>query len=540
MYSRYTTLQRAQLAKQEYLDTQDVFLAVYAPGRRASLEASLRDQLHRKFLLAEDLSSGSLGSARGVLLAKEDLSLMPTALSCFADALRSGADYVTSDAVFGYAGATALYHSPSFAACPGCALVSRELLLRCLAEARDPGNPAELLTLAAKLSRNHVCLPLALAHYERDICAEDVWSMKGKRVFIMSHLLDMTGAPIVLVSAVPVLRSMGYEVVVLGPEDSGSMPLFLEAGAVVITRRGCVQSPLLWGLALCADFVLANTVVEARAVRALSGARVPVLWWLHDAFAGYPHIAHQIPKELGENIRVYSVGSHAANAMHSVRPEFNIRPLIYGLPDYASEKFAHYDLSYAGGRPLFATVGSFENRKGQDIFCKAIRLLPPETMKKASFLFVGKAAEPEMMDAVRSLTADCPDNVFYVKRLTRDEIKSLMAQCTCLVCASRDDPMPTFVTEGLIFGKPAIVSEHTGTAGLITEGVDGFVYEDDAPEKLAERLAWAIDHPEKLAAMRQACRDLYERHYSKQAFANGLKQAVRELTGESALSLCQN
>ena len=319
MYSRYTTLQRAQLAKQEYLDTQDVFLAVYAPGRRASLAASLRDQLHRKFLLVEDLSSGSLGSARGVLLAKEDLSLMPTALSCFADALRSGADYVTTDAVFGYAGATALYHSPSFAACPGCALVSRELLLRCLAEARDPGNPAELLTLAAKLSRNHVCLPLALAHYERDICAEDVWSMKGKRVFIMSHLLDMTGAPIVLVSAVPVLRSMGYEVVVLGPEDSGSMPLFLEAGAVVITRRGCVQSPLLWGLALCADFVLANTVVEARAVRALSGARVPVLWWLHDAFAGYPHIAHQFRRQPRRQ-------RHALGAAGVQHPASHLRP----------------------------------------------------------------------------------------------------------------------------------------------------------------------------------------------------------------------
>ena len=74
-----------------------------------------------------------------------------------------------------------------------------------------------------------------------------------------------------------------------------------------------------------------------------------MLWWLHDAFAGYPHIAHQIPRELGENIRLYSVGSHAANAMHSVRPEFNIRPLIYGLPDYAAEKFSHYDLSYAAG-----------------------------------------------------------------------------------------------------------------------------------------------------------------------------------------------
>ena len=135
-----------------------------------------------------------------------------------------------------------------------------------------------------------------------------------------------------------------------------------------------------------------------------------------------------------------------------------------------------------------------------------------------------------MMDAVRSLTADCPDNVFYVKRLTRDEIKSLMAQCTCLVCASRDDPMPTFVTEGLIFGKPAIVSEHTGTAGLITEGVDGFVYEDDDPEKLAARLAWAIEHPEALAAMHGSCRRLYEQQFSNESYVATLTRLVKELT----------
>ena len=535
MYSSYTTLQRVQLAKQEYLDTQEVFLGVYAPGRNAALKASLQDQLHRKFLLTDSLRPEALGSAVGVSLASAMLWLAGRggAAACRAmaeDALRSGADYVTSDAVFGYSGVTTLYHSQGFAACPGCALVSRELLRRCQAEARDPENPVELLTLAAKLRRSHVCLPLA--HYERDICAEDVWSAKGKRVFIMSHLLDMTGAPIVLVSAVPVLRSMGYEVVVLGPEDGGSMPLFLEAGATVITRKGCVQSPLLWGLALCADLVLANTVVEARAVRALSGARVPVLWWLHDAFAGSPHIAHQIPRELGENIRLYSVGSHAANAMHAVRPEFEIRPLIYGLPDYAAENFVRTDLGYNHGRPLFATVGSFERRKGHDIFCKAIRLLPPEVREKASFLFVGQAADKEMMDSVRTLTADYPGNVYYCKRLTRDEIKSLMEQCTGLVCASRDDPMPTFVTEGLIFGKPSIVSEHTGTAGLISEGRNGFVYHNDDPQQLAVLLEHAIEHPEELASMRTECRKMYEQYYSKEAFEQTLRAAVEDLTAK--------
>ena len=532
MYSSYSPLQRRQLREQTYTDTQSTYLLVYAPGRRNALTLSLAEQLHRKFRLVDRLEGELTPSVNGVLLVSEDVECTSTALTYFAAALQQGVDLVVCDAVFGYDGGSALYQTDQHLSGQRCALLSRALLDRCRAAARGKDDVLELLRLANQLAQNCRCVPQALLHFRRELCAEDVFSATGKRAVVLSHELTMTGAPIVLVSAVPVLRSMGYEVVVLGPEDGGSMPLFLEAGATVITRKGCVQSPLLWGLALCADLVLANTVVEARAVRALSGARVPVLWWLHDAFAGYPHIAHQIPRELGKNIRLYSVGSHAANAMHSVRPEFNIRPLIYGLPDYAAEKFSHYDLSYAGGRPLFATVGSFENRKGQDIFCKAIRLLPPETMKKASFLFVGKAAEAEMMDAVRSLTADCPDNVFYVKRLTRDEIKSLMAQCTCLVCASRDDPMPTFVTEGLIFGKPAIVSEHTGTAGLITEGVDGFVYEDDDPEKLAERLAWAIEHPEKLAAMRPACRELYESHYSKQAFSDSLQQAVKELTGE--------
>ena len=480
--------------------------------------------------MTDSLRPEALGSAVGVLLVREDLFLMPTALSCFADALRSGADYVTSDAVFGYSGVTTLYHSQGFAACPGCALVSRELLRRCQAEARDPENPVELLTLAAKLSRSHVCLPLALAHYERDICAEDVWSVKGKRVFIMSHLLDMTGAPIVLVSAVPVLRSMGYEVVVLGPSDEGSLPLFLEAGAAVVTRRDCVTSSTLWELASSADFVLANTVVEAPAVCTLNGGFVPVLWWLHDAFAGYPFITHKIPKELADNVHIAAVGSHATAAMHSVRPKFKVEQLIYGLPDYARESFPRYDLSYAGGRPLFVTVGSMEMRKGQDIYCEAIRLLPPEVREKASFLFVGKASDRDVSAHVHALTEQFPHNVFYRKRLERPEIKSLMEQCTCIVCASRDDPMPTFVTEGLIFGKPSIVSEHTGTAGLITEGVDGFVYRNDDPAQLSKVLAHAIEHPDQLAAMKADCRKLYERYYTNEAYVSTLVRLIRELT----------
>lgn len=531
MYHTYSKLQEKQLSRQTYLETQGTYLLVYAPGRRGDLERSLDIQLHRKFRLLTAWGPSLPASAAGVVLVSEDVGCMSAALSYFAQALQEGADFAFCDAVFGFDGSTACCRADD---CPGgCkfAAVSRALLERCLREAADPASAAELIRLAAEKAQAPRHIPQALLHYRRELQPDDVFSPQGKRALVLSHELNMTGAPIVLVTAVPVLRRLGFETVVLGPSDQGSLGLFVSAGATVVTNRECLKAGSLWGLALCCDFVLANTIVEVEAVRMLCGAPVPVLWWLHDAFAGYPGVAHRIPAELGPNVQLCAVGKHAAAAMHSVRPGFDIWQLIYGLPDYAQEPFGRYDIGFAQGKPLFVNVGSIEPRKGQDVLVEAIRLLPEQKRAKAAFLFVGKACDKEISSTIFDLEDDCPDSVFYRKRLTRDEIKSLMTQCACVVCSSRDDPMPTFITEGLIFGKPFIVSEHTGTAGLVTEGVDGFVYTQDSPQQLAALLEQAIDHPEQLAQMAPACRALYERHYSQQAFADTLEGYVRRLTG---------
>ena len=527
MYTRYAKLQQLQLPKQPYYETQGTLLLLYAPGRTAALESTLEFQLHRKFRLVKSLETPLPGSAAGVVVLAEDAELLSTALSYFAQALQEKADFAACDAVFGFEGDTALYRAPGHLEGARCALLSRKLLERCQEAGCPLDRPEALLAFGAKLARAPRHIPQALVRFRREICAQDVFPPQGRRALLLSHELNMTGAPIVAVSAVPILRKLGYEVGVLGPSDGGSLSLFVEAGASVVTNPDCVTSPSLWGLASACDLVLANTVVEAEAVRALNGGPVPVLWWLHDAFAGYSHIAHRVPRELKENVRIAAVGSHATAALHSIRPGFEVRQLIYGLPDYARETFAPYDISYAGGRPLFVSVGAFEPRKGQDILAEAIRLLPEETRRKAAFLFVGKGSDKALLADVRALVREFPREVFYVKRLAREEIKSLMDQCACVVCSSRDDPMPTFVTEGLIFGKPAIVSEHTGTAGLVTDGTDGFIYPDDDPAQLAQRLEWAIAHPEALAAMGPACRALYEKYYSPKAFADSLTACVR-------------
>ena len=393
MYNNYTPLQQRQLALQEYSNTQSTYLLVCASARSTALKATLTDQLHRKFRLVDRLGGELTASVDGVLLAAEDVELMSTALMYFAKALQDGADYAVCNAVFGFGGATALYQSQPLQAQNRCAVISRTLLERCRAAAHDPENVPELLALAAQLCTKPTLIPQALLHYERGICAEDAFSAHGKRAFIMSHVLDMTGAPIVLVSAVPVLRSMGYEVLVLGPSDGGSLHLFLDAGASVITRSSCRNVSDAWGMALCADFVIANTVVMARAVRALSGTAVPVLWWLHDAFAGYPFISHSIPKALGKNVHLCAVGSHATAAMHSVRPDFEIEQLIYGLPDQTLEQWENtladalvlaprhiscYGLKLEEGTPLYDRRESLNLPDGDlqaDMYLYAVELL---------------------------------------------------------------------------------------------------------------------------------------------------------------------
>ena len=272
MYTSYSTLQRKQLTKQVYTDTQSTYLLVYAPGRHQALEHALENQLHRKFRLVTELAPALTDSVEGVLLVSEDLECTSTALTYFAGALRTGADLVVCDAAFGFDGSTALYLSTQHIPCSRCAMVSRKLLDRIRAAARGRDSVTELLRLATAMAENCRRIPESLLHFRRELCADDVFSASGKRALILSHELTMTGAPIVLVSAVPVLRSMGFEVVVLGPADDGSLPLFLDAGAAVVTRSDCVMSSSLWGLATSADFVLANTVVEAAAVSTLNGS----------------------------------------------------------------------------------------------------------------------------------------------------------------------------------------------------------------------------------------------------------------------------
>lgn len=530
MYVKYSPLQSKQMLQQQYIDTQNEYLLVCLPEHMCCLQIkeSLKQQLHQAFdvITLSQLSERLTEHVAGAVVFTEDIQCLSVALMELAAGLVDGADFVTANCSFGPWGQTEYYQSAaeSPVGCH-CAAISRALLIRTMQQSGQL-SAEQLIDTAANLAsvRKHLSKSLFLSR--REIQVDDIYRQGAKKALILNHEFSMTGAPIVLVNMIPVLRSLGFETVVLGPADGPALELFIKAGARVITNLELLSNLALYGVALNCDLVVVNTVCQLDAIHRLNGAHVPVLWWLHDAFQIYPYIEANIPHQVQSNVKICAVGAHATAAMHSTRPDFEIAQLVYGLPDYAKDSFPPYDLSYVQGKQLFVTVGSMEVRKGQDILCRAIRMLPQEKIKNCAFLFVGKSLDDAVYATVLELVDDYPESVFYRKSLTRDEIKSLMQQCACVICSSRDDPMPTFVTEGLIFGRPAIVSEHTGTAGLIQEGVDGFVYHGDSAEQLAEKIEYFMDHPDLTRQMSAACRSLYERCFTQESFAATVKQVL--------------
>jgi glycosyltransferase involved in cell wall biosynthesis len=80
-----------------------------------------------------------------------------------------------------------------------------------------------------------------------------------------------------------------------------------------------------------------------------------------------------------------------------------------------------------------------------------------------------------------------------------------MHQASVLVLPSICDGFGMVVTEAMSQGLPVICSSNAGASQLVADGVNGFIVPPADAGRLAERLAWCLDHPVELQNMgRQA------------------------------------
>lgn len=353
-----------------------------------------------------------------------------------------------------------------------------------------------------------------------------------KSVLLISHELSMTGAPIALQYLARQLRRDGVFTVILSPKDGSLRREIINEGFTVIIDDSITGSTewLKWARGF--DLIVVNTVVIFHLINQLSGMDIPVLWWVHDGEMSFQLGANELlPKKIGHNVTVLGGGGYAKKILDKYRPEYHAEELIYCVPDFAGT--LDDDLSIVidkkGKAFLFSSVGSIDTRKGQDILVKAIRSLPVTYIERCQFLFVGRAGDEKVYHTVKRLQQDFPENVSMITEVSRKEVRDIYRQSDAVICTSRDDPMPVFMTESLMLSKPIICSEYTGTYSLITGKENGLVYHNNSTAELESMLRFVVDNPKKMEDIGRNGRKVYEEYFTEEAFRNNLYEIIKEI-----------
>ena len=375
----------------------------------------------------------------------------------------------------------------------------------------------------------------------------------GKKILLVSHELDLTGAPVAIFHFARILKNVGYCPVVVSPHSGNLAKSFEEENIPTFVCPSIYEGDAIKQFSDLFDLVVASTIVSAPVVSVFNGTNMPVLWWIHEAEASYTELFEgRMPKILADNVFVKVGGKHAAKLLNKHRPLYEAEQLLYYVPDFTAAKKTNKikkkekDLeknkdafllpAASEGKKVFCLVAMMEYRKGQDIAVDAILKLSKEDIAKSYFVFVGKPYYKEAYMKIQALCEKYPDNVLYIEELSMENIRKLYGQMDCLMCPSRDDPMPIVVTEALMLSKDVICSENTGSAALIERENAGIVYTDNSVEQLAQCISRVIND-DGIEELRANARSIYDKYFSEKVFSNNVISLMNHIfsiySGES-------
>jgi GT2 family glycosyltransferase len=304
----------------------------------------------------------------------------------------------------------------------------------------------------------------------------------GLDILIVSHDLTNTGAPRVGFNMAQELTRLGHFVVVTSPSDGPYRAALVSIGVTVIIDALLLnQHPRFPAFARNFDRVIANTIVTMPAVRQLADA-VDVYWYIHesqiigDYFALYPDYVDCL-RVFETRAVVWAASKRTQRALARLRED--VETLEYGVApaEMTGDGFAL-------DRPaVFAVMGGYESRKGQDIAVEGIGLLPDRIRRDCRFAFFGRNLDSEFGAQLRRIAEEIPE-IYLGMELSHEDCLRFIRDADVVLCPSRDDPLPLVSLDALAAGKILMCTTETGTSEYL-EHMQSFV-------RIAETTAEAV------------------------------------------------
>jgi O-antigen biosynthesis protein len=344
-------------------------------------------------------------------------------------------------------------------------------------------------------------------------------SLSALRVLFFAHETTWSGAPIQLFHLVTWLQQQGCEVAVAVPKSTTA-----ESGPITaeLIRAGVPTFPVL-DLSvpphfeelrtLCGrfDVVIANTLKTWAAVRAANEQGVTVIWYIHESLVARELIA-QIP-EMKTTLGLADIVVMPTQRTARLYAAWTDRPIEvvpYGIPEVNA---ASKTLPNESETIRFLLLGTYEARKGQDLFLKAIGKLDASVVRSATFQMAGRVLERPFHESLARDAVNLP-SVRLLQGLSHEEAQSAIAATDVLVCSSRDETMPIAILEAMSLGKAIVTTKVGGVAEWLSNGLNALLIPPEDSGALAAALRRCVEERELLDSLGENARRTFAENFS--------------------------
>ncbi len=114
--------------------------------------------------------------------------------------------------------------------------------------------------------------------------------------------------------------------------------------------------------------------------------------------------------------------------------------------------------------------------------------------------------------------------------MSGEDLHRIIAGSLCTVVPSEwYDPLPTVILKSFAHGKPVIGSRIGGISELISDSVDGFLFNPGNVSDLREKILWMTTHPEQSREMGLKGREKVKKRFSPDQYYEGLLNIYRKV-----------
>ena len=169
-------------------------------------------------------------------------------------------------------------------------------------------------------------------------------------------------------------------------------------------------------------------------------------------------------------------------------------------------------------------------RKGVDVLVKAYEKIVDQ-FPDFELRLIGHLLE----DEARKHLGTWRDQIKFIKPMFYEELKPYLLNCYGFVLASREEGLPRVLIEAMACAKPLIGANIYGIPSLIKDGENGFLFETEDVDGLAQRIAMLLKDPDKAREMGKKGLQYVEEKFSSKKYCEYFGHMVREIMADEAI-----